>query len=283
MANVRTVKRVAFYSLKKSIANAKLYIVITLAFMYIHFMLSPIKEFAQNVDINITPYVFPFLLTSGYSIKIFLLLTTLLFCDAPFFDNAHIYVLMRSGRRKWCMGQHLYIFVVSGIYTLLLIAMTNIVLFPNISFENEWGKIINTFAQTGIASMHGIAIPFDYSIILAFSPGKALVLEGVLCWLLFSFFGNIIFMLNLFVSNFTGNAVAVCLILFQFIAEEISPFLTYFSPASWMSFSLLDINGVNHYPTLLYAFIMLAELNIVTVLFSTIAVRYRTIKKNKDL
>lgn len=284
MDNIRAIRagrRIAIYDLRKSVTNPKLYIVIILTVMYAHFMLSPVKEFAHNAGIGAAPYIFPFFMTSGYSTKIILFLVILLFCDAPFFDNAHMYVLMRSGRRKWCMGQHMYIFGMSAIYTILLIAASNLVLFPYIEPGDGWGKVFQTFAQTGVAPAHGIAIPFDYQIILAFSPVQAMALESVLCWLTFSLFGNIIFGLNFMISEFAGNAAACCLVLFQFVAEDISLTATWFSPASWLSFSLLDIHGVNAGPTVSYAVAMLLILNTVIVVMSLMNVEHREIKRKQ--
>lgn len=275
MDNMVKVCRIAGYSLKKTFTSSKLYIVLILSFMYIHFMLNPIKIFSTNVQIGVTPYLFPFLLTSGYSVKIFLLLVVLLFCDAPFMDEAQLYLLVRAGRRRWCAGQILYIIILSGAYTLLLILFAAIILIPEISVESGWGKVINTFAQTGIAASHGIPVSFDYSIILKYCPNAAMILEGFLCWFLFTLFGNIIFTVNMGISKFAGNIVAVSLIFFQVIAEEISPSLTYFSPASWLSLSFLDINNRNHYPGVNYALTAMAMLNIVLIAASIIRAKYK--------
>lgn len=277
MDNIIKVIRIACYGLKKTFSNSKMYIIIILSFMYVQFMLNPIKIFAENVQIGVSPYLFPFLLTSGYSVKIFLLLVILLFCNAPFMDEVQLYILVRTGRRKWCAGQVLYIMILSGFYTLLLIVFTAIALIPELSVETGWGKVINTFAQTGIAASHGIPISFDYSIILKYNPITAMILEGFLCWLLFMLFGNIIFTVNMKISKFIGNIIAVFLIFFQMISEEISPKLTYFSPASWVSLSFLDINNTSQYPGVGYALTAMVILNIAFITVSIISVKHETL------
>lgn len=247
-----------------------------LSFMYIQFMLNPVKAFAENVQIGVSPYVFPFLLTSNYTLKILLLLVILLFCNAPFMDEAQLYILVRGGRRKWCAGQMLYIVILSGLYTLLLILFTVAALIPSLSMEAGWGKVLNTFAQTGVAASHGIPIAFDYSIILKYNPIAAMILQGVLCWLLFILFGNIIFTVNMKISKFVGNIIAVSLIFFQMIAEEISPVWTYFSPASWASLSFLDINNVNQLPGVSYVLTAMVVINLVLIAVSVIGVKNKT-------
>lgn len=275
MDNIIKLVRISCYSLKKTFSSSKIYIIVILSFMYIQFMLNPIKIFSENVQIGVSPYLFPFLLTSGYSVKIFLLLVILLFCNAPFMDEAQLYILVRTGRKKWCAGQVLYIMILSGFYVLLLIVFTGLALISELSFDVGWGKVINTFAQTGIAVLHGIPVSFDYSIILKYNPIAAMILEGFLCWFLFNLFGNIIFAINMKVSKLVGNIVAVSLIFFQVISEEISPILTYFSPASWLSLSLLDINGTNQYPGVVYALTALVILNIIFITISMLSVKHK--------
>lgn len=276
MDNTIKIIRASYYSLQKTFTSSKIYIVMILSFMYIQFMLNPVKIFAENVGIKVAPYLFPFLLTSNYSVKIFLLLVILLFCNAPFIDEAQLYILVRTGRRKWCAGQILYIMILSGLYILLLAVFTVIILIPELSIEAGWGKVINTFAQTGIAASHGIPVPFDYLIILKYNPITALILEGLLCWLLFILFGNIIFTVNMKISKFAGNIIAVCLIFFQMIAEEIAPILTYFSPASWVSLSFLNINNTNPYPGVTYALAVMVIINFVCITVSIVSVKNKT-------
>ncbi len=276
MDNIIKIFRIAYYSLKKTFTSSKIYIVMILSFMYVQFMVNPVKVFAENVQIGVSPYVFPFLLTSDYSVKIFLLLVMLLFCNAPFMDEAQLYILIRTGRRKWCAGQILYIMLLSGFYVLLLILFTVIALIPELSLETGWGKVINTFAQTGIAPAHGIPIPFDYSVILKYEPITAMILEGFLCWLLFILFGNLIFTINMQISKFAGNAIAAALIFFQMMSEEISPVLTYFSPASWVSLSFLDLNNTNQYPGISYALTAMIIINFVFITVSIIRVKNKT-------
>lgn len=282
MDNIIKVIRIAYYSLKKTFTGSKIYIALILSFMYIQFMLNPVKVFAENVHIGVAPYVFPFLLTSSYSVKIFLLLVILLFCNAPFMDETQLYILVRTGRKRWCAGQILYIMLLSGLYTLLLILFTVLALTPQLSIEIGWGKVINTLAQTGIAAAQGIPISFDYTIILKYHPIAAMVLEGFLCWLLFVLFGNIIFTVNMKISKFAGNIIAVSLVFFQMISEEISPFLTYFSPASWVSLSFLDIDNTNQYPGVSYALIVMVIANFVFITVSIISIKTKTFCRIKE-
>ena len=81
------------------------------------------------------------------------------------------------------------------------------------------------------------------------------------------------------ISKFAGNIIAVALVFFQMIAEEISPLLTYFSPASWVSLSFLDINNINQYPGVNYALTVMVILNLVLITVSIIGIKTKTFVK----
>ena len=61
MDDIIKVIRIACYNLKKTFTSSKIYIIIILSFMYIQFMLNPVKVFAENVQIGVSSYLFPFL------------------------------------------------------------------------------------------------------------------------------------------------------------------------------------------------------------------------------
>lgn len=272
--------RIAIYEIKKWKTNPKIIVLLLLSGMYIHYMLRPVAVFAKSVEICVSPFIFPFLMSSNYSIRIFSLMAVLLFCDAPFWDGAHLYIFMRSGRRKYYIGQQIYIFMAAGIFTIYLFGMTNLVLIPELGSELGWGKVINTFVQTGSAVRYGIAIPFDNSITANFSPCRAVVLEIFLCWLLFAFLGNLIYFFNMVILKPVGIIASVACILFQIIAEDISPEWVYVSPVSWVSLSTLDIMKVNNYPDLGYAFIALCGLNVLLGLMSAIYIKKHDVVLN---
>lgn len=261
MVKIRPLK-IAVYNIKKWCVNPRIYIIFVLLTCYIHYMEKPIKSFSEYVNINISPYLFPFLISSGYSSKIILLLLILLFCDAPFMENEYPYIAIRSGRKKWCQGQQAYIGIASAIYVIFIVMSTVIVMIPNISFEWGWGKVINTFAQTGTAAQKGIMIPFDFNIVQNYSPILIMMLQLLLCWLEFVTIGNLMFLLNILSSRATGAVVATGLVFFQIFAESIAVSWTYFSPTSWMSLSFISINGIGERPSLSYALITLVAINL---------------------
>lgn len=274
---------ISFYNIKKWIMNPRMYIILILCVLYSRFTLEPIQKFCTTVGIGITPFVFPFLMADKYSRMIVLFLVILLFCDAPFVDTSHPYMILRSGRKKWFAGQILYIFTASALFSLVLVFVSNLVLVPSIELHSGWGKVINTFAQTNAAADYGIPLGFDSFIVANYTPFTAMFLQGGLCILVFSLLGNLMFLLNALFSRTAGMIGATALILFQMIARDIAPVMTYFSPAAWISLSALDSKGISDYPSVQYAIIMLCIFNVVLVFLSYLVIRKKDVAVLKSI
>lgn len=283
MDSIKRVFLISLYNMKKLLINPRLYIIVILSFLYMQFMLLPVRDFCRNVGIGITPYVFPFFIAASYSAKIISLLAVLLFCNAPFVDSEHPYIILRSSRKKWFAGQIVYIFMAGLLYGFLLVIMNSLIFMPYIQFDGNWGKVINTLAQTGAAVEHGIVVPFDYLIINSYSPFMAMALQMLLCCLIFFLLGNVIFLLNALIGRAAGSVIAVAIILFPMIAEDIAPAITYFSPISWMSLSMLEVHHNSHYPSLQYALCALLFLNVILIGLSFLVMRKRDVEVLKNI
>lgn len=283
MHSIKEVLEISFRNIKKWVINPRIYIILAIVFLYMQSILFPIREFCDNVGVNITPYVLPFFMTEPYSAIIICLLVVLIFCDAPFVDQEHSYVILRAGRKKWFAGQILYMLLASMIYTMVLVLLSNLILVPYVGLDTSWGKVINTLAQRGIGFQHGISIPFDNTILQDFSGIKAMVLQGSLCFLLFFFLGNIIFLFNSCISRRAGGIGAVVVILFPRIAADIAPKISYISPVSWISLSNLDVNRINHYPTPMYAFLILIIGSLLMIVLSFLVLRKRDVEVQRSI
>lgn len=151
-----------------------------------------------------------------YSLLMILLGLILLFCDAPFMESEQPYIIMRSGREIWTAGQILYIVLSSAIFFAIVELLTILLLLPNLSYENDWGKVINSFAQNG-ASRYGVVFSFDYTIVSSFNPLQAMVIELLLCWLMGMFIGLLMFVLNLAISRSAGVIAAAAFAVFPLL------------------------------------------------------------------
>lgn len=254
MDKIREALFVSSNNFKKWAVNPRIYIVLLLLIGYITMMLNCVNDFCSKSGYKITPWVFPFFIAQPYSLLMILLGLILLFCDAPFMESEQPYIIMRSGREIWTAGQILYIVLSSAIFFAIVELLTILLLLPNLSYENDWGKVINSFAQNG-ASRYGVVFSFDYTIVSSFNPLQAMVIELLLCWLMGIFIGLLMFVLNLAISRSAGVIAAAAFAVFPLFIKRNNFQLHYFSPASWTSLSVIDFTGTTSFPSPLYVFL----------------------------
>lgn len=253
MDRLRKVLLIAGNNFKKWTANPRMYVVLLLMAGYTAMMLNCISAFLSGSGYRIAPWVFPFFMGQPYSLLMILLGLILLFCDAPFIDREQPYVIMRTGRTAWTVGQILYIVLSSAVYFFGVMLLTVLVLLPHLSWERGWGRVINSFCQNG-ASRYGVVIPFDYGVVNTFTPTQAMVLEYLLCWLMGSFLGLLMFVLNLAVSRSAGAIAAAAFSVFPLFVKRSDYWLHYISPGSWTSLSVIDFSGNSSFPSPFYVF-----------------------------
>ena len=141
-------------------------LIVVLFFFYTR--LSPLREFAAMVDYNVTPWIFPFLL-SNLSFQL-----TIAFCGAYFFSDVpymqykEMYQMIRCGRRKWAIAHIISILEVSVVLSLTMIVISILLLIPRLSLSFQWGEVINTLTQTNAAQSLPFVVP--YKLIVAFTP-----------------------------------------------------------------------------------------------------------------
>ena len=107
----------------------------------------------------------------------------LLFCDAPFIDDNQAYVIARSGRIPWSIGQIAYIIIASSIYFLFLLFLTIIINISHIQFTSSWGKVLGTLANTNASSVIGLTTFVSRNILYYFTPLQEMWFTFFLSWL----------------------------------------------------------------------------------------------------
>lgn len=267
---ISVILSIAQNGVKKWLINPRIYLIATLLIAYFHSRISQIYRFCEHYDTKISPYLFPYFLSDDHVVLIASLGALLLFCDAPFIDSEQPYIVLRSGRKRWVMGQVCYIALSSMIYTLFMYLVTIVLLLPWMEFSMEWGKVIGTLAQTTIGSGFGVTIEFDRYIFLGYSPISALLLSFLLCFSVVFFLGVLMFYLNLRANRMVGTIVGAILILWQLVIRKTSTVLIRYSPISWMKLAQIDINGTTLYPNLVYVLVALYIMIVILVALSVL-------------
>ncbi len=217
-----------------------------------------IRQVADVMDSPISIWIYPFLFTYRYIKIIFMALLIFIFCDAPFIDTNQPYVMLRTKRSVWSIGQILYIMIGSFLYELFLIISTIIVNIGNLEFTMEWGKVLGAMGTTSVASKAGViytTVNINRQIITCFTPLQAMFFSMLVTWLSFVFIGLVIYVVNVVTrTKIAGAVTAAGLVIFTAVADvaafDGNKAVTWFSPMSWNSLNNIDIGGVTQYPTI---------------------------------
>lgn len=138
---------IALHNFKKWAVNPRLYILLLIEVLYLHSRLSPVGELCARTGYKVTPYLLPFLLDEGSAVMMLFLGVVLLFCDAPFIEDEQPYIMLRSGRRIWFIGQMLYIVMASVLYFIVLYFISVLVLLPHIEWSTVWASCFLRFRR----------------------------------------------------------------------------------------------------------------------------------------
>lgn len=269
--------------IKKWLINPRVYLIAVLLLAYFHSRISPVYRFCEHYSTKISPYLFPYFMSDDHVVLIAALGAMLLFCDAPFIDSEQPYIVLRSGRKKWVMGQIAYIAVSSTIFTLFLYLLTLLLLLPQLELSKEWGKVISTLVQTTTGIDSGITISFDRYIFFGYSPISATLLSLLLCFSVIFFLGTLMFYLNLRIKRTVGTIVCALLILWQLVIRKTSSVLIRYSPVSWMKLGQIDIDGATVYPNLTYVLAALYGMIVIFAVLSVLCMREKDIDVLKSV
>lgn len=140
--------RISIYNLKKTISSIRVLTVLLIVAGFILQNLEAVLNFSNLVGVRITPYAFPHL-TNDYICQLVIMAGVIfIFSNAPYEDDGYFYMLSRSGKLSWALGQIFYSISISLIYILFLLLVSVLPLVGNMDIGCEWGKIWGTLAKT---------------------------------------------------------------------------------------------------------------------------------------
>jgi hypothetical protein len=198
-----------------------------------------------------------------------------LFCDAPFVDQSQPYVILRSKRVAWSLGQILYIVALSALYFLFLFLISNLFIFSHVDFSlTGWGKVLGTLANTSAAQEMGLLSFIDSRTLYYFTPLQAVWFTFLLSWLVGVFLGLTIYLLNSATqTRIIGVLIATSFLILDSVITGI-PQATWLSPVSWSTLNHVGIGAGSQYPPIGYIYGGFAVL-IITLLVLSVAVNRR--------
>ncbi|WP_281890569.1 hypothetical protein [Paenibacillus sp. YYML68] len=261
MIDLKTIWLCAMINFSKWKVNPRIYTLAAIIVAFAIWVFSWIADYAAAVGVPVSPWVFPFFLTRPIMVSIFGCLTLLLFCDAPFTDSHTPFLMIRTSRRNWVLGQLLYIMMAAFVYTAFFVVASVVALIPHLQLTADWGAVLRTIAYNpsslskyGITSLADVAGPA----ITLFSPVQAMFISFGLFALVSIFIGVLIFCFNIVLRRMSGLIVAggfTVLSYFSIYVGKMSygnaPY--YISPINWSSMIYLDFGYTGSMPSPIYA------------------------------
>ncbi len=178
--------------------------------------------------------------------KQILLCIVLLFANAPFLTDLTPYEQIRTSRRAYFLAKVVYVFLASILFVLSLFLLSQLILFPYVTYMPEWGKIINTLASSRLFAQYPVSwMAYQEVVLNRLSVGEALVAACSMTVLQGVFMGSLMQCIALFRPK-SKNAHNLFAMAYIFIPDIAKAFGTTsdlkYLPSSWMRLGILNLN-----------------------------------------
>ena len=170
---------------------------------------TPLSAYGREVYGGISSWILPFMFPTALMIVFFNCITTAFFSNAPFADRHMPFLVIRTGRLNWILGQILYIILAAAVYVGYYFLVSIVCLLPSVNFSNDWGAAVSAMAAGQYPpSEYHITIFFSDFIVDHFTPVEATAISVFLMWGVSVFLGCLIMVFNVISSGTAGIIAA---------------------------------------------------------------------------
>lgn len=237
------IMKVAKLGIKKWMTSPRMYVVAILAALFMWAPLEQIRIFAMQQELSVSNWYFPLMWADDNGMIVLFLYfdIILMFCNAPFVDRQQIFVLLRSGKKNWFLGQLLYIVSAAVIYFLYIFVLTIVEFIPYVGFSLRWESVFESLANYTYVSADMRASSMPTELIHNLMPLQAFALSFLVNVLIAVLLGELIFLVNLFKNRGYGTGAALAVVLFSWLIGDavFGSKLNYFSPISWSDITII--------------------------------------------
>lgn len=220
MCNMVNSIKVARGQIYKSATRQKNIIIFILLGMYLYELCEQFADFSRAVQVKPTPFAIIYIINDYRCQILIMACVVVLFCDAPFHDESHYFIISRVGIRTWDIGQILYIGTAGIIYVLFLVGISVLPFLFYCDWTNEWGKVWRTMATRDVSEVYHGGIEVSPWILDSYSPIEALIVTMLFEWLCVCFIGLVIYFFNNVTEKSFGNFVAAFIVLLDILASN---------------------------------------------------------------
>ena len=256
MNSVRAVFSICAQNFRKWATDYRMWTIAVLLVVMTFIFADDVRKNAAALNSDISMWIFPFIYVSRYMKLVYTLPVVLMFCNAPFIDKNQTFIMMRTSRVKWLLGQVLYIIIASAVYYLFLFLLSVLSTVFIADFSLDWGKTFYTLANGGVKLPEGVVkVEISKIIVEYFTPIQACFFTFLLSWLAGIMLGMMIFFFNLVTQNrFIGIVISFGFVVWAFMVKDTFGLGRYrkFSPISWNTLDNLDVGGLTANPSFGY-------------------------------
>ena len=206
---LRIALNTAGVGIRKMFRSVNFYALLFFALLFWFLFDWNIKCLAADYSCGITPYLLPLFYADTTYCNYGLLMIVLVTCGAPFLDNSRLFTLQRAGCLPWSIGQMLYIFLANLIFQGVMVLVQVLTVLPWITISDKWGNVIYTVATIPemLDSYHGFG-SYNANVVLGMGALEAMGKQIVLCTLLGSVIGVVVFLINGLLRRSIGAIIA---------------------------------------------------------------------------
>jgi len=203
----------------------------------------------------------------------------LLLCDAPFLTKMTPYMVIRSRRTAWCLGECMYIIMAAFVYTCFLSLLTMIILLPVAEMSSDWGSVVHdvmygteTMSRTQIIELYDFEWKINSDLYRYIYPMQGHLYTFMAVWGSFSFIGLLMYMVSLMSKKLLPGMCASGIFIFidpilEWV-EEANGLADCFSPVSWTSLDRMSSPVKSKMMTISMALVLYVVLCVTIVLIT---------------
>lgn len=276
---IKSIFLISIQNFRKWRNDYRVWIAFLVMIIMVHSITRSLSEICSYTAIKVTPWIYPFLYMGYYNKLLLFFPLLLIFSNAPFFDRNQLYVLARSGKKIWCLGQVLYIVLVTALYFLLMFAVSIILNLNCIELSGDWGKVLNTLAVTDLGRRYNLGFNVEKNIITYFSPIGAIWFTFLHSWFSGVILGLIMFYFNMKTKGVGTFVSSFVLVLSGAAAKRTT--LVKISPISWSTLNYIHLKENDLLPS--YFYITTFYIILLVVLFGMILHAIKKFNFDKEI
>ena len=260
MELIKSAAAVAAINFKRWIKDSRVRFVFLFSGILVCFYIVPYTSYGLSSGGSCTIWMLPLLFQSG-NISVGLpkmilhIGMLLLLCDAPFFYPATPYMVLRSKRSGWWIGESLYIILAAFTYTLFIQVMCIVMVFPVMTIGEEWGDVlIHMMYGSEQQTAAEITLLYEHYSLPSFAvrylyPGGAALYSFLTVWGTCTFLGLLMYLVSLIKRNvvwgimFAGIFVFLDPLIIRIGLEQ--SWQAILSPVTWTDIEKLHIGMLN--------------------------------------